>query len=386
MALLNFFTYCQNKYNDNHLVKVIEKGTQLKTDVLIDKFIPRPLIMDYLKNIFQPSSSQSFYHIIYGKYGSGKTTLVKLTVSRGVIYVDIPSDIENFGIAFGKALNFTFEERISFTQQLTWKLGNTSNGYDNQLWKKVLKAFKRGAELYKAKHNKPAVIVYDNVSRLIHKNPEILDILQDDAKDNADNCIYIAVFISNEDIVLKRMKSRSSWSRAENPPIEIDDLNKEESMKYLIEKHQIIEEAEKLYELVGGYILELKAVAYNFSSEKSIEGIKKKILLDVYNKFNSTKLLRKQKYHNIGKHIINALLSSKEIDFDLYREFFTNNEECDEVLKTNVFVFHPSRNTVSFQSQSIEYYIQKNSDVFVNLVDLTSNNKFSSNFVSTSKL
>ncbi|RHZ90238.1 hypothetical protein Glove_2g19 [Diversispora epigaea] len=379
-----FYACCRNKYNVYRLVKAIEKGTRPK-NVSDDKFIPRPLIVKHLKKIFQPDSGQSFYHVVCGEHGSGKTTLVRLAVGGGIIYVDVPSDVEDFGVAFGKALNFTFEERISFTQQLARKSGNTSNGYDNQLWKRALKAFKRGAESYKAKHSKPAVIVYDNVSRLVHKNPEILDILQDDAKDNADECIYIAVFVSSEGAVPRRMKSRSSWSRAENPPMEIGDFNKEESMKFLTEKYKITEEAEKLYELVGGRILELKAAAYNFSSGTSIEDIKKKILLDAYGKFNSTKLLRKQKYHNVGKHIINALLSSKEIDFDLYREFFANDEECSEVLEANVFAFHPSRNTVSFQSPSIEYYIRKNSDVFVDLVGLTPDNEFSSNSASTSK-
>ncbi|CAG8784513.1 6818_t:CDS:1, partial [Acaulospora colombiana] len=78
--------------------------------------------------------------------------------------------------------------------------------YDDLLWKRALKAFKRGAKEYKAKYNKPAVIVYDNVSRLVHKNPEILDILQDDAKDNADDQIYIAVFVSSEGAVPRRME------------------------------------------------------------------------------------------------------------------------------------------------------------------------------------
>ncbi|CAG8763410.1 11421_t:CDS:1, partial [Acaulospora colombiana] len=49
-------------------------------------------------------------------------------VGHGVVYVDVPSDVEDFGLAFGKALNFAFEEWISFAQQLTRKLGNTNSG------------------------------------------------------------------------------------------------------------------------------------------------------------------------------------------------------------------------------------------------------------------
>ena len=68
-----------------------------------------------------------------------------------------------------------------------------------------MRAFKYASAVYKAKYGKPSFIVYDNVSRL---DPEILDILQDDAKDNADNQKYIAVFVSNEDSVLRRMQCK----------------------------------------------------------------------------------------------------------------------------------------------------------------------------------
>ena len=64
-----------------------------------------------------------------------------------------------------------------------------------------MEAFKRAAKAYKDKYDRPAVIVYDNVSRLAYEDPEILDILQDDAKDNADSRTYIAVFVSSEGLV-----------------------------------------------------------------------------------------------------------------------------------------------------------------------------------------
>lgn len=69
----------------------------------------------------------------------------------------------------------------------------------------TLNSLKHIAEMYKAKYNKPPVIIYDNVEYLIHNNPEILDILQDDAKDSADNRKYIAVFVANEANVIMRM-------------------------------------------------------------------------------------------------------------------------------------------------------------------------------------
>ena len=54
---------------------------------------------------------------------------------------------------------------------------------------------------------------------------------------------------------------RSFWSRADKPVIKIGDLSKEESMKYLVDRKVKKEEAERLYELVGGRIVDLKSMA-----------------------------------------------------------------------------------------------------------------------------
>ena len=72
---------------------------------------------------------------------------------------------------------------------------------------KALQIFRHASEVYKAKHNKPMVIVYDNVNHLVHEKPKILDILQDDAKHSADDRLYIAVFVCSEESV-QRMECK----------------------------------------------------------------------------------------------------------------------------------------------------------------------------------
>jgi hypothetical protein len=57
------------------------------------------------------------------------------------------------------------------------------------------------------------------------------------------------------------------------------------------------------------------------------------------------------------------LLKSKEIDTDVFRKFFKDQEEYSKVLGANVFAYHPSRDTITFQSKSIEAYIQENSSI-----------------------
>ena len=75
-------------------------------------------------------------------------------------------------------------------------------------WKSALRALDHASAVYKEKHGKPPVIIYDNISQL---DPKILDYLQSDAYDNAyryDNHNYIAVFISNKFSTLNHMESK----------------------------------------------------------------------------------------------------------------------------------------------------------------------------------
>jgi len=76
---------------------------------------------------------------------------------------------------------------------------------DDPKWMRALDAFQHAAKAYKVKYDRPVVIVYDNFCRL---DPETIYILQNNAKDNADSRIYIAVFISSEGSILKLMESK----------------------------------------------------------------------------------------------------------------------------------------------------------------------------------
>ncbi|PKY61119.1 hypothetical protein RhiirA4_485673 [Rhizophagus irregularis] len=344
-------------------LSIPEEGTKPEIGILDDEIFPRPIVVNLLKNIFQPDKNQSFYHSVCGEHGTGKTTLVRIAskeVGSGVIYIDVPSNVKDFGEAFGKAINFAFEERVSFTKQLIRKLGSiNSDEPDNLMWEMAMKAFKRAAKAYKDKHDRPAVIVYDNVSRLAHESPNILDILQDDTKDNADNRTYIAVFVSSKGLVPRRMQS---FRR----PMEIGDLSKDESMHYLVNRRKVKdEEAERLYKLVDGRFVDLKFVV-----------IEKSILDETEKKFRNAQINPKQKYHKVGRKIINSLLEAKELDFMTYTDFFDNDKEADEILEKNVFVYHPGTNTVTFQSQSVELYIKTKADIFgIKLIDLTPTNE-----------
>jgi len=70
----------------------VEKGTRPGAGISSDKFVPRPEIVERLKRIFQPYEDQSFYYMVCGEHGTGKTTLTRIAsseVGHGVIYVDV---------------------------------------------------------------------------------------------------------------------------------------------------------------------------------------------------------------------------------------------------------------------------------------------------------
>ncbi|RIA90724.1 hypothetical protein C1645_823024 [Glomus cerebriforme] len=199
-------------------------------------------------------------------------------------------------------------------------------------WKRAITAFKSASAMYKKKYGRPPIIIYNNVSRLIAEHPKILDTIQDDVKDNADDQKYIAVFVSSEGSVPRRME---------------------------------YEEVNELYGLVGGRIMDLKIVTDKFLDEQFLEDIKQQTLTEVEKKFQSAQLFPNDLYYEIGKNIISDLLKSKELNFLAFKKHFKKAEELNEVLGNNIFIYYPGKNTMSFQSQSVESYIQKMTNIFV---------------------
>ncbi|RHZ79979.1 hypothetical protein Glove_139g63 [Diversispora epigaea] len=396
--------------------KAVQKGTRPELHISRIQYYPRPQVLEQLKKIFTPNESSRSNYIIYGKDGIGKSTLIKMAsreVGQGVIYVDIPPNINNFGKEFAKAVNiwlfnnkqwkkallafekaakvykakygrplviiydnvdYLIQKNTDILDQLQSSVAESSNKgkyiavfvsseysvlqrmsshdippninnfgkefakavniwlFNNKQWKKALLAFEKAAKVYKAKYGRPLVIIYDNVDYLIQKNTDILDQLQSSVAESSNKGKYIAVFVSSEYSVLQRMSSHGHWTDMEY--FEIGDLTKEESIDYLNKKNIREEEARKIYELVGGCLIDLHDVTNDLFSGRSFEDIKKIIKNEVETKFRIARLLPGDKYYDVGKKIINTLLDSKELCASELREH-------DELLRKNVFEYHP---------------------------------------------
>ncbi|GES94011.1 P-loop containing nucleoside triphosphate hydrolase protein [Rhizophagus clarus] len=252
-----------------------------------------------------------------------------IEVGHGVVYVDVPTVINDFGEEFGKAINFVFERH-----------GSNDNKSDSPKWVRALEAFLSAAEAYKVKYNRPAVIMLTDFS---------------------------------EGSVPIRMLRESSSSRLYYPPIEIGDLNKEESLDYLVNKRKIkLEEAGSLYELVSGRIIDLNVVANKSLAGQSLKDIKKSIIRKIRENFTIAQINPGQKYHKVSCKIINSLLETKELELKTYKRIFDNEDDADKILEKNVFACHPGDGVITFQSQSVELYIKNNANDFgVKLIDYT---------------
>ncbi|CAB4495107.1 hypothetical protein RhiirA5_170394 [Rhizophagus irregularis] len=149
-----------------------------------EMLVSRPEIIERLKKILQPHKDQPYYHVISGEHGTGKTTLI---ASKEVgLYIDVPSNLNELGEAFRKAINCAFEKHIFFTGQLMQKFKTNDSESKIFKWEIAVRFLNHASVVYKAKHN-----------CLVHTNLKILDILQDDVKHNADDRKYTTVFVSS---------------------------------------------------------------------------------------------------------------------------------------------------------------------------------------------
>ncbi|CAG8564621.1 35727_t:CDS:2 [Gigaspora margarita] len=165
LTLMNF-------YNDYLLYKTVENGNKPELKVREDKIVPRLQILASLIEIFQPDVTDiANYHVVTGEHGSGKTTMSVIAaqkIGQGVIYVNIKGnikDLKDLGKVLGKAINF--KESVSLMGHLTRKI----IGLDST------------AAAYKKKYKKLPVLVFDNISALDKSHSEILDLLQENAKE-----------------------------------------------------------------------------------------------------------------------------------------------------------------------------------------------------------
>jgi hypothetical protein len=133
---------------------------------------------------------------------------------KGVIYIDVGIDDDSqFDIAemMRMALGWSSDQATDSSKR------NYSNSFllleankfaAASLWE-VLQVLSRHATKYKQEYEKIPVLIIDNANKLAQRQPKLLDLFQDYAKNAADNGLVSVVFVSSEGRVPRRMMGKS---------------------------------------------------------------------------------------------------------------------------------------------------------------------------------
>src|SRR5436305_14821964 len=95
--------------------------------------------------------------------------------------------------------------------------------------------------------------------------------IQDYAKNATDDGMATVVFVTSEDSVPRIMMERSSWSRR-GVVMEIPDVSEGEAINYLGKRNINKEDANNIYNLVGGRLTDLNFAAVGIRNGLGFEG------------------------------------------------------------------------------------------------------------------
>ncbi|CAF0775772.1 unnamed protein product [Rotaria sordida] len=373
VAGIGYVMYEQVK-NDYEIKSTFRHGSCPNFKFKEEQLLERKSLLNSLITILTPVADKlvSSYYIVLGEHGVGKSTLIRQAareVGRGVIYVYVPSNVEKFGTAFARAINFDFKEHIRLS---TWiestMFGAPPDDGKEESWERVLIIFEKYAIDFKKKYGCVPVLIFDNCDMLAEKNPEMLEILQDTAKTAIDDSSWITVFIMSVGVPFEQMEGRSSITRASSF-LEISDLSEEESMTYLIEKRNLSQEmAKDLYNLFGGRIKSLQSAASKLESGVSFRTIRKSILQDIARRIEKIRCRVTIQEQTFLFNVLCILLYQPEITIDelieIEKDVTVRQKILNELRDETILIRSVSTGSYIYHSQSIrvcveEYYKDK---------------------------
>ena len=345
---------------ERNMVRTFEKGGARGWYVKKNTaHVERPELLASLEALLQPDESDN-YAVVIGEHGTGKSTAVRDTIvaledPKGVVYVSTPNVVAHFGTELAKAVgyNFVFWDVIGgFRRQMSRaeKYDSAPSFSDEPLasyWP-VQQALLNTATAYKKKHNRPIVLVIDAADRIAKDNRKFFGILQDFAKDCADQGLLRVVFVSSEGVALPLLQSSSAWSRSLRP-IEVGEITDDQAVAYLVKRGVDEGNAQAAVKnITGGRFSMLVEHAGEFQARSNAEWAE-----DLERRLNN--FLGKSKFDANSKGF--ALLLESRVAEIMLLPYFSSSQ-IDELLKANVISLH-SNGTCSFQARYIERFFEK---------------------------
>jgi len=204
--------------------------------------------------------------------------------------------------------------------------------------------------------------VVDNLTVLAKKDPETFERLVRFAKEEADGRNLVVTFVSSEGHTPRKIMALSESSRLAKV-IEIGDLDESDSERYLRERG-VDQCAEVLY-FTGGRISLLNQAIDDIRVKFSPEDIGKNFNDKVAQEFSTAQLLlpedrdeltqrQRKAWNQLIKIYDSPMKHIPWLDFGR-----TVSSLSDELLKENIFAYHPRDATVSFQSKPVELFVRQ---------------------------
>jgi len=303
-----------------------------------------------------PDKQSRGYSLIVGEHGTGKSSLIQLAINelklpKGIVYLTIPNtdDVDVNPLLVVETLRKAF----GWTKDEADRLGATAT-------LELLEAFgvfSDVAKKYQTAFQEIPVLIIDNSNRL---PSTILAQFQDFAKEAADEGIAKLVFVTSEGRVPRAMRERSAWSRKQSV-LEIGDVSEKEALYYMKSRGVDRELAESVYALVGGRMVLLKYAVNNLNGGVSLNDIQQDLFDDARAVLYTARVLPDGLFHKEGGETIATLLEDGgAISYETYVQTVKKEEIAKTLLQGNLFSYHLSNRTVTFQSTPMEKYCREN--------------------------
>jgi hypothetical protein len=189
--------------NDYEIKYTFRNGSCPNFKFKEEQLLERKELLDTLISIVTPVEDKlvSSYYIVVGDHGTGKSTLIRQAarkVGRGVIYIDVPSNVEKFGFTFARAIRFNFKEHLRLSNWIESKMfGSPPEDGKEASWERVIMTFQKYAIDFKKRYGCVPVLIFDNCDALAKRDQKMLETLQDTAKTAIDDSTWITVFIGS---------------------------------------------------------------------------------------------------------------------------------------------------------------------------------------------
>ncbi|KAJ3076565.1 hypothetical protein HDU98_002085 [Podochytrium sp. JEL0797] len=241
VSLSAAYAVAAHEMDEKRVRDTLVQGTCPQSSVKSSYFVDRPSVESDFVRMVTPQEDPASYFVVVGEHGTGKSTMMKAACSKvggGVIYVDVPANVRNFGDAFAHAIGFKFHPSHSFAEyihSLVYGTGPSPEQHQER-WELPYEKFKELARWYRATHGKTPVIVFDSVNFLAKDAEKVLEVLQRDAKVGIDEHLFVAVFTSSDGLAPTQMESRSAFSRGES--YRVGDLDDEQVKEFLTKRKE----------------------------------------------------------------------------------------------------------------------------------------------------